>query len=64
MSALSWVSSLMARPVVVGTWQPPKSCEPVLYDSFLFMDILLILFLWRTLTTQSSSCLLNEGVKD
>lgn len=44
---LSWVPSLPAHPADLGSCQPPQSCEPTAYNQSI--NILFILFLWRTL---------------
>ena len=36
---LSWVSSLLAHPADLGTFQPLQLCEPVLYNKSLSIQI-------------------------
>ena len=45
---LSWVSSLQMADR--ETSQPLKSCEQISYNKSLHIHLLLVLFLWRTLT--------------
>lgn len=45
----SWLSSLPARPVDLGTCQTPWPYEPIKVNQSIHQSILLVLFLWRTL---------------